>query len=151
MAAKPTAKMEPETADAAPAIGGEVTVGGVTVVPLDGVGKPEMVGTGVPAVGAGAVGAGAVGPTGTEVQVGVAAGQELMVMVTVTGGAGTVASGVVASSVEVETTGTTGALVVVGTAGASVVEQGTVRVVSLPIGQSVTVGWQLVMVLTMVV
>ena len=146
MAAKPTAKMEPETADAAPAIGGEVTVGGVTVVPLDGVGKPEMVGTGVPAVGAGTV-----GPTGTEVQVGVAAGQELMVMVTVAGGAGTVASGVVASSVEVETTGTTGALVVVGTAGASVVEQGTVRVVSLPIGQSVTVGWQLVMVLTMVV
>lgn len=148
MAAKPTAKMEPETADAAPAIGGEVTVGGVTVVPLDGVGKPEMVGTGVPAVGAGAVGAGAVGPTGTEVQVGVSAGQELMVTVTVTGGVGTVGSGVVGSSVSVGTSGTTG--VSVG-AGASVVEQGRVTVVSWPIGQSVTVGWQLVMVLTMVV
>jgi hypothetical protein len=143
MAAKPTAKREPETADAAPAIGGEVTVGGVTVVPLDGVGKPEMVGTGVPAVGAGAV-----GPTWTEVKVGTSAGQAEMVTVMVAGGVGTDASGVVASSDEV---GTTGASVVVGTAGASVVEQGTVRVVSLPIGQSVTVGWQLVMVLTMVV
>lgn len=141
MAAKPTAKMEPDTAEAAPAIGGEVTTGGVTVVPLLGVGKPEMVGTGV-------LTAGAVGPTGTEVQVGTSAGQELMVTVTVAGGAGTVASGVVGSSEETGTSGTTG--VSVG-AGASVVEQGTVRVVFWPIGQLVTVGWQLVMVLTMVV
>lgn len=142
MAAKPTAKMEPEMAEAAPAIGGEVTTGGVTVVPLLGVGKPEMVGTAV------VVGTTAVGPTGTEVQVGTSAGQEEMVTVTV--------SGVVGSSVSVGTSGTT----VVGTsgttgvsvgAGASVVEQGTVMVVSWPTGQSVTVGWQLVMVLTMVV
>lgn len=85
MAAKPTAKMEPETAEAAPGIGGEVTFGGVTEVPLDGVGKPEMVGT------AGLVGpTGVVGTTGTEVHDGVSAGQELMVTVTVAGGAGTV-------------------------------------------------------------
>lgn len=145
MAAKPTAKMEPETAEAEPAIGGEVTTGGVTVVPLLGVGKPEMVGTGGLAVG----------PTGTEVQVGVSTGQEEMVMVTVAGGAGTVGSGTVGAgvvgtgtSVSVGTSGTTG--VSVGR-GASVVEQGTVMVVSWPIGQSVTVGWQLVIVLTMVV
>lgn len=143
MAAKPTAKMEPETAEAEPAIGGEVTTGGVTVVPLLGVGKPEMVGTGGLAVG----------PTGTEVQVGVSTGQEEMVTVTVAGGAGTVGSGtvgagVVGTSVSVGTSGTTG--VSVGR-GASVVEQGTVMVVSWPMGQSVTVGWQLVIVLTMVV
>lgn len=134
-------------AEAAPAIGGEVTTGGVTVVPLLGVGKPEMVGTAV-------VGTGAVGPTGTEVQVGTSAGQEEMVTVTVAGTSGT--TGVsVGSSVSVGTSGTT-VVGTSGTTGVSVgrgasVEQGTVMVVSWPTGQSVTVGWQLVMVLTMVV
>lgn len=146
MAAKPTAKMEPEMAEAAPGTGEAVTFGGVTEVPLLGTGKPEMVGTGDPVTGA-------VGPTGTEVHDGVSAGQELMVTVTVAGPAGTVGLGVVGTSVWVGASvsvGTSGVSVAVGT-GASVVEHGRVTVVSLPIGQSVTVGWQLVMVLTMVV
>lgn len=78
MAAKPRVAREPVMAAAEPGIGGEVGLGGVTEVPLDGIGKPETVGTGV--VGTG---------TTTEVRVGtdgVVAGQELMVTVTVTGG-----------------------------------------------------------------
>lgn len=75
-----------------------------------------------------------------------AAGQELMVTVTVAGPAGTDDSGTTGAAEE--TTGTTGTADVVGT---GAVVWGTVMVVSLPMGQLVTVGWQLVMVLTMVV
>lgn len=125
MAAKPRVAREPVMAAAAPGIGGEVGLGGVTEVPLDGVGKPEIVGTGV--VGTGG--------TTTEVRVGtdgVVAGQELMVTVTVTGGAGP----------SLPPLGI-GAPVLDGT--------GMMVVDTWPTGQLVTVGAQLVMVLTMVV
>ena len=128
---------EPVMEEAAPTMGAEVTVGGLTEVPLaTGAGKPETDG----AAGVGTTGAGA------EVKVGirVVAGHELTVTVTVEG---------TAAAWLWDITGTAAAWLwlITGAAWAVVDGTGMMVVVIWPTGQLVTVGAQLVMVLTMVV